>query len=801
MGASLSASLHELSPAAAQVNERATELFLDAVSAVPLPDFMRARARADALLSALSLLQTEEVSPSDEDMAVYEVLWTEHGSWEELCATFSAEDVRYIRDQHPRNLALLLALAVAALEREVASEQPEREAALGGLCRLLARVLPFVLGEAGGAGGESLAQLQTFLEGGQLPPPRRYTPPRVPAAGSLALADDDVADAAAAHDEPPPSGPPLWLRLASALASALLCLSLTLPPRAAAWALPLSPGAASPPPDDACSGARLEALRPLLHALTAESLCAAFPHAPASPPASRILAAFSGRGEGLPGSRRAAIYRSLLAASASAPGLRESLVAAAQRALLLLVLVADEDCAARAAADDSASAAFAAMPPPAAHCLHASLVASLRRCASAAAGAAGWAAALGEEAAVVGGSSAERIAAALRCPVPAGAAEALALALAALERAPAFAEAAEARGGGGWELASPALALSLALRDQPGAAGLQRCASLLLLQLSATPAFAASLNAAAGGAADSALSEALGLPQPPPGCPPPTRADLLLSAAAQLLAFPLAGGRAPQPQAIPAYHSLLALLVNVSPHLKALTASGAGATVHLLASLSQPAARAVAAASAPTDAAQPLLLDEVLCFICNALTYQGECHGALLGALLRERGLLDELAALGEGENAPQAAPLATIRALLAQLAPAHAAWRGAHPGPEGGPFQEAAFMGTLSLVGLRGGALPPPPPPRAAQRSPELAAWQAQHAAGCCLLAEPAAMDGERVRRLRVSTLRATTPRPAAPQAAAAAAAAEAEAEAVAGLSEAATTPLLDPSFHPVEL
>ena len=344
----------------------------------------------------------------------------------------------------------------------------------------------------------------------------------------------------------------------------------------------------------------------------------------------------------------------------------------------------------------------------------------------------------------------------------------------------------------------------LMLRDEPSAAGLLRAGSFLLLNLGSTRAFGVALNEPLR-PTDAALASACGLGPPfPPGS---TRADALLAALACLLAYPLARG-ASIGRERPLYAPLLAVLLNAAPFLKSVTPPGAGAMMHLLAALAQPSVLL-------RDEAGAALLRSCLDALAATLTHQADSNPALCGALLRHTALIRDLqelrlpdpeaapaaeaqepaaaaevAPVAEGSEPPPAAeaseasegsaslfggmrvvgpdaaapafapdnawldaaraqwPLAELRAIAAALEGAWQPWLEAHPGAN--VYAEADFLRTLPLAG----ALPSPRPraPRTYARTAGVASWQARHACGLALLAEPQAVDGRRVRRLRVA-------------------------------------------------
>ena len=334
----------------------------------------------------------------------------------------------------------------------------------------------------------------------------------------------------------------------------------------------------------------------------------------------------------------------------------------------------------------------------------------------------------------------------------------------------------------------------LMLRDEPSAAGLLRAGSFLLLNLGSTRAFGVALNEPLR-PSDAALATACGLGPPfPPGA---TRADALLAALACLLAYPLARG-ASIGRERPLYAPLLAVLLNAAPFLKSVTPPGAGAMMHLLAALAQPSVLL-------RDEAGAALLRSCLDALAATLTHQADSNPALCGALLRHTALIHDLQELrlpdpeappppppppvegseppadaAEGSAAAPAAelfggmrvvgpdaaspafapdnawldaaraqwPLGELRAIAAALEGAWQPWLEAHPGAN--VYAEADFLRTLPLAG----ALPSPRPraPRTYARTAGVASWQARHACGLALLAEPQAVDGRRVRRLRVA-------------------------------------------------
>ena len=170
----------------------------------------------ETLADAVGALRCTEVSPSNADNDVYSAfLSATPETWDELCDAMPAAVVREVRDMHPRNLAYLLASCTSALELALdadgSSASPEvRAAQAAGCLRLLARVVPFVAGDArrggGGGGGEeegedagadacdaALVELEAFLAGGPLPAPR--------ADSWLTAAAAEEAEAAAAAQE------------------------------------------------------------------------------------------------------------------------------------------------------------------------------------------------------------------------------------------------------------------------------------------------------------------------------------------------------------------------------------------------------------------------------------------------------------------------------------------------------------------------------------------------------------------------------------------------------------------------
>jgi hypothetical protein len=467
------------------------------------------------------------------------------------------------------------------------------------------------------------------------------------------------------------------------------------------------------------------------------------------------------------------------------------------------------DAAAEDDDDADAPALFARMALPQAACLHASVAAVLASAASTAVATAEWADVFAGGSGDAAVSAVPSAGAALSRAPPPGASEGVALALAAVERSPAFCDVAAGRtGGGGWHLAGPVLTLMLVLRDEPSAAGLLRAASFLLLNLGSRRAFGVALNEPLR-IADAPLASAVGLGPPfPPGA---TRGDALLAALAALLAYPLSRGT-PIGRERPLYAPLLALLLNAAPCLKGITPPGAGAAMHLLAALAQPCVLLQDAAGAPLLRSVLDALADVLTHQADAnpaLLGALLRHGALLAdlqtlTLLPETtdmlaqqqqqqvsppgapaapdtgAALEPPAPLGSAELsvgtaalfgglhlvAPEHAappfradaawldgvratwPLAELAAVAAAVAPVYGPWREGHPSAS--VYEEADFLRSQPLAGL----LPPPRPraPRTYARTPGVAAWQARHAAGLALLAEPGACDAPRVRRLRVA-------------------------------------------------
>ena len=306
---------------------------------------MGASSSKDSLADAVDALRFSEVAPSNGDGDVFAALHAAPQGWEELCDAMPAQVVREVRDSHPRNLAYLLASATSALELAVDADgdasAEARAAQAAGCLRLLARVVPFVAGDARlGAGSPeedggdaALAELEAYLAGGPLPAPRADTWPVAAEAAeaaeaaaaeqSLSAAEEanaattsaavggyaaptpesdeaatntgepaastaapqrpatpPVADAGARTSAASLGAAPLWQRIASAVAAAALCPELTLAKRASAWAPPLAPGSASLPPDAHLTPARLDALRCLNCLAAAEAL-----YVPFAPPA------------------------------------------------------------------------------------------------------------------------------------------------------------------------------------------------------------------------------------------------------------------------------------------------------------------------------------------------------------------------------------------------------------------------------------------------------------------------------------------------------------------------------------
>ena len=174
----------------------------------------------ESLTDAVGALRCTEVSPSNGEGDVYAVFASAPESWDELCDALPAAVVREVRDAHPRNLAYLLASCTGALELALdadgsAASAEVRAAQAAGCLRLLARVVPFVAGDArlgaGGGGGEeegegdaagdaALAELDAFLAGGPLPAPR--------ADSWLTAAAAEEAEAAAAEQQLAGGGDP-----------------------------------------------------------------------------------------------------------------------------------------------------------------------------------------------------------------------------------------------------------------------------------------------------------------------------------------------------------------------------------------------------------------------------------------------------------------------------------------------------------------------------------------------------------------------------------------------------------------
>ena len=741
-------------------------------------------ADAGARAAAVAKLTETELAPSSEARCFYDAL-LRAPSWDELLEEFSGDDVRALRDTHPRNLAYLLCHATAALENECALDTAStRDANLAaGAARLLGRLLPFAVGDmyASGAPAGGLEEVSTFLAGLQsLPLARVYDEPDAPAPAAEAAPGQPEAEAGsevllAPSGEAVPSdrtapegaapgtqaeqtealpGPPLYCRIASALLDALLCPGVTLAPRSRAWAPPLAPGTPSPPPDAELAAHRLDFLRVLTLVCGAEALSPPFvldseqsSATAASPP--RFLAAFSGRTDEFsqlcPGTaaQRTRLLTSLVNGASCAPALMEEapqLVLSCMRALMLLVCVAEHDVPGPPRPDDMSSQ-FAELGPPQAASLHASAASLLAQAASQAVGAADWAGTLAET--VGGDPSLSRVVA---HPVPAGAEEALALALAATERMPTFAAVSIGFSGqGGWMLACPTLALMASFRDDPTASSLLRAGSFLLLSMSTNRQFALALNEPLR-PPDATLCLATGMgPIIPPGA---SRGDALLAALAAMLAYPLSGGASIRPQAKALYPPLLAVFRNVAPYVKSLTPVGAGGAIHLLASLAQPSV--LLADQGGSD-----LLSTVLDSLVAVVEHQGESNAALLAALLRHSSLLTDLASMALG--APITDALALLSSRLDGIAPALAAWRSAHPAAD--IYAEAAYLSTQTLVGMQATrAAPPLSKPSTYARTRAVLAWQARHAVSLVLLSDPRAVDGPRIRRLKV-TVRAAAP------------------------------------------
>ena len=733
------------------------------------------QADAGARAGAVARLTEAELAPSSEARCFYDALLRAQG-WEELLEEFGSDDVRALRDAHPRNLAYLLCHATAALENEVAVDTASTSDAelAAGASRLLSRLLPFAVGDTQ---GDSLDELSTFLSGGPLPRPRVYEQPEVPAAeavagppaaeagalvllaaseeAALVVPDTTVAEEAAVNTkaEQPDvlPGQPLWCRLASVLLDALLCPGVTLAPRSRAWAPPLAPGTPSPPPDADFTAHRLDFLRALTLLCGAEALSVPFVLDQSSATASmpRFLAAFSGRTDEFeqlcPGAaaQRTRLLTSLVNGASCAPALMEEapqLVLSCMRALLLLVCVAEHDVPGPPRSDDLSSQ-FADLGPPQAASLHASVSSVLAQAASQAVGAADWAGTLAET--VVGDPSLSRMVA---HPVPAGAEEALALALAATERMPTFATVSIGFSGeGGWMLACPTLALMASFREEPTASSLLRAGSFLLLSMSTNRQFALALNEPLC-LSDSTLCVATGMgPTIPPGA---SRGDALLAALAFMLAYPLSGGATIHPQARALYPPLLAVFRNVAPYLKHLTPVGAGGAIHLLASMAQPSVLLA-------DQGGAELLATVLGSLVAVVEFQGESNAALLAALVRHSSLLTDLGSMALEPPIPDAIELLSSR--LAVIAPAFAAWRAAHPAAD--IYAEAAFLGTQTLVGVQAArAQPPLSKPSTYARTRAVLAWQARHAVSLVLLSDPRAVDATRIRRLKLAVRAANT-------------------------------------------
>jgi len=87
--------------------------------------------KADVLVDAVRLLQAEELAPAGEGAAAFSVFWTaacrcvlsrwrrterrsltvDASSWDELLDALSGDDLRLLRERHPRNLAYLVSQA------------------------------------------------------------------------------------------------------------------------------------------------------------------------------------------------------------------------------------------------------------------------------------------------------------------------------------------------------------------------------------------------------------------------------------------------------------------------------------------------------------------------------------------------------------------------------------------------------------------------------------------------------------------------------------------------------------------
>jgi hypothetical protein len=727
---------------------------------------------AGARAAAVARLSEAELAPSSEARCYYDALLRAQ-SWDELLEDFSSDDVRALRDAHPRNLAYLLCHATTALENEVAVDTAStRDADLAASAsRLLSRLLPFAVEVTH---GESLDELSTFLSGGPLPLPRVYEQPEAPAAelapgtpiaeagaelaasGEAALVVPDttlleevlLTKAEKSEEQP---GTPLWCRIISALLDALLCPGVTLAPRSRAWAQPLAPGTPSPPPDAGFSAHRMDFLRVVTLLCGAEALSIPFVEqsSPAAVSTQRFLAAFSGRTDEFdqlcPGAaaQRTRLLTSLVNGASCAPALMEEapqLVLSCMRTLLLLVCVAEHDVPGPPRPDD-VSSQFSELGPPQAASLHASVSSLLAQAASQAVGAADWAGTLAET--VVGDPSLSRMVA---HPVPAGAEEALALALVATERMPTFATVSTSFSGqGGWMLACPTLAMMASFREEPTASSLLRAGSFLLLSMSTNRQFALALNEPLR-LSDSTLCMATGMgPTIPPGA---SRGDALLAALASMLAYPLSGGASIRPQARALYPPLLAVFRNVAPYLKHLTPVGAGGAIHLLASMAQPSVLLA-------DQGGADLLATVLGGLVDVVEFQGESNAALMAALLRHSSLLTDLGSMELEPPIPDA--LESLSSRLAVIAPAFAAWRAAHPTAD--IYAEAAFLGTQTLVGMQAArATPPLLKPCTYARTRAVLAWQARHAVSLVLLSDPRALDATRIRRLKLAVRAANT-------------------------------------------
>ena len=409
---------------------------------------------------------------------------------------------------------------------------------------------------------------------------------------------------------------------------------------------------------------------------------------------------------------------------------------------------------------------------------------------------------------LVGGSGLLSYAPPPRAVPPLGASEALALALAATERTACFADVAQSRaGGGGWALGWPVLTLMVCLRDHGSAQGFLRAGSFLLLTLSSWRSFALALNQPLS-AADAPLAAAAALGPPmPPGA---TRGDAVLAALASLLAYPLCGGAAMEGHTRPLYAPLLALFRNVAPCLKGLTPPGAGSAMHLLAALAQPsvlladadgahllrtALQAVAAVVERQGESNPALMGALLrhsqlledlqrMTVAPPVQHMAGEGAAVsdapplppptptpadapqcseeAGAAPSGEGLFGGLRMSCEGGAAwvpteqwltreRATWPLPRLLQILGALRADHSAWVASQPRPH--VYAEAAWLATRTLMaGVARCEEQDAAPPRTYARTEAVTCWQARHAAGLALLAEPRGVDGPRVRRLQVS-------------------------------------------------